>query len=334
MKIISCSALAVAVCSCSCGQSRATTLQWQFPQDVGARYDVRSFSRTTTTQNKPMIRFEGRFDDKGQSGGKQRVFTLKSESSTIESLAFTVAILQKNAGGLRCRLTLRDWRMSLSEKENGKPSSSWTTWNKSILAASKIVRGTSFTFFLKSGKVSEVRGLKTFRSKLVAAAEARRNSDLANIAENRFNELYWPNVISQWTEGTNTKPLQNGIQWQFTRPSSFSLWPPLIISRKVTNLSFSSATLQDSATLNVDTTPRKNQNYHDEAIYAWKYKGSYQNTWRLDADKGWKVQSTGVTQWRGNSLIYGASKQSVLSLYSDTPTTFREETRLVATRLR
>jgi hypothetical protein len=102
----------------------------------------------------------------------------------------------------------------------------------------------------------------------------------------------------------------------------------------VTNLSRSSATLQDSAILDVDTTPRKNQNYRDAAIYAWKYKGSYQNDWRLDWDKGWKLQSSGVTQWRGNVLIYGASKQGALSLYSDTPTTFREEFRLVATRLK
>lgn len=229
---------------------------------------------------------------------------------------------------------MRDWHMNLSEKENGKSSELWTTWNKSVLPVSKIITGSSFTFLLKKGQVSEIRGLEALRNKLMLAAKARRNIELANVAENRFNELYWHSLLNQWTEGTSAKVLQKGSQWHFTRPASLWSWQPVTISRTVTNLSRNSATLQDSAILDVDTTPRKSQHFRDTAIYAWKYKGSYQNDWFLNQSKGWILQSSEIMQWRGNTLIYGASKQGDLSLLSDTPTTFREETRLVATRLR
>ena len=333
MKIIFCCAIVV-MSVFVCKPSRATTLVWQFPQIVGVRYDVRTFSRSSTQQNKPMVRFQMRFDAKTRkSVGKEQRYVLKSESTTLEVCNFSIDVLQRTSKGLKCRLTLRDWRMNLSEKEDGKPAKFWTAWNRSMSSAGKIVSGSSFTFVIgNDGRISDVRGLD-FRRKLLVAAKAQGNTDWASLAESRFNADYWESFLNQFLAGSNTKRLAAGDRWQFkSAPTSIS-WLPLAILRVVTKLSSISTTVQDRAALDVDTTPRKNQNYRDTAIYAWKINGSYQNDWRLDWNENWRMQANALTLWHGNSQIFGASKQGALSLLSDTPMIFREEKRLVVTRI-
>lgn len=308
---------------------------WQPLREIDARYEVRLFSRATTKNDEPMVGFKVEFDEKGKTReSKQSKYILKSASTTIENYVFVLGVTQKTPDGLRYRLTLRDWRMNLSEKQDGKATKQWFSWNNAVAPTSGVVNGSSFTFLLKANsEVSDMRGLDLIRKKLTDAAKLRHNDELANVADRRFSEIFWQNTLHQLMEGANATRIETGKIWKFSRPASMFSPFPLEISREVTDVSPTSATLRDTATLKSDTTPNKTQNYRDTAIYCWNMNGAYTNDWKLDWSKNWSLQSSGKFQGQGHSLIYVASKKGELALVSDTPTSWLEETRTVATRL-